>query len=108
MRTKEGFTTVEIFNLIAIYAETKGYDTRLFTEEFPKMNDLFEFEQKGVDYIHLLKNGELKISIYFDRHSILAWDMPPYYELWDRVDIERFELSEDEEIKMYDKVKKLI
>ncbi|MGL5751990.1 MAG: hypothetical protein ACRCXT_15770 [Paraclostridium sp.] len=101
---------VEAFNLIGQDAGTKGYDIVYFKTLMPKLvksESDYEFEYKHMHYIHLIKDDDVQFSIYFDEFglgSILPGS--PYYELYDRFDIERF-FEEDVE-ELFKRIKELI
>ncbi|MGL5507541.1 MAG: hypothetical protein ACRDB0_06540 [Paraclostridium sp.] len=78
-------SNVKVFNEIGEMATNKGLEVVFFYDERFK-----------VDYIHILQEQSLFISIYFDRFSKLALDMPPYYELYDLQDVYRYLLKEKE------------
>ena len=99
---------VPLFNLIGCYADQKGYDVVYFKTLMPKGRD-DNFEYKYMHYIHLYKDEEMKISIYFDKHNLGSmFPEYPYYELYDRCDTERFLDTDEEEMNLFDRVQELI
>lgn len=85
------------FNTIADIAKSKGYEVRLF-------EDMRFFDRK--DFIHILKNENLYLSIYFDKYPTMAFGMPAHFELYDMEDTEKFLLNEKEDL--INRVKELI
>lgn len=98
---------IEAFNLIGQDAETKGYDVVYFKSLWPYMSENFVMKFKYMHYIHLIKDEEMKYSIYFDEFN-LGSIVPdgPYYELYDTCDIERF--PQEYEKELFDRIKELI
>lgn len=97
---------VAVFILIGAYAESKGYDKVFFKAKHKNIHGDTEYEY--MHYIHLYKDGSLKLSIYYDYADLGAWVGVPYYELYDRCDIERFGTTDEEEMDLFDRVKELI
>ena len=99
---------VPLFNLIGCYADQKGYDVVYFKTLMPKGRD-DNFEYKYMHYIHLYKDEEMKISIYFDKHNLgCMFPEYPYYELYDRCDTERFLNTDEEAMNLFNRVKELM
>lgn len=92
---------IEVFNTIGNMLP-KGYEPIYFKAKFPKIN--IDEEGRIIDdygylhYIHIVKNGDLKISIYFDDASIGSLIEVPYYELYDLDDVYRYLTNEEEDL----------
>ena len=103
---------VDLFNKIGFMAETLGYNPVYFKVLNPKIKNIengFEFEYKYMHYIHLYKDEEMKISIYFDKHNLgCMFPEYPYYELYDRCDTERFLNTDEEAMNLFNRVKELM
>ena len=97
---------IPLFNLIGEYGESKGYDVVYFKSVVPKNSK----EHKYMNYIHLYKDEELNISIYFNTFDIEIFEVNSYYELYrsDTAETERFFATIEEERRLFDTVKKLI
>ena len=93
---------VSLFNKIGAYAESVGYYIHFFKSK--QMSNNFDRPQiVDVHYIHIYKEDYLKVSIYFDGdNSILSTMGVPYYEIYVGGDVERFLMSDEEEMKLYD------
>ena len=97
------YSEIDLFNKLGFMAGTLGYNPVYFKVLHPKFIETengFEFDYKYMHYIHLYKNEDMKISIYYDKYNIGAmFPEEPYYELYDKCDIERFlETEEDRRI----------
>ena len=97
---------MHLFNLIGEYGESKGYDVVYFKSVVPKNSK----EHKYMKYIHLYKDEELNISIYFNTFDIEVFKVNSYYELYisDTGEAERFWATIEDEKRLFDTVKKLI
>ena len=102
---------VEIFNVIGAYAESQKYNPLYFKVAHSKEVDeeLNDTVIKYMHYIHLYKDEELVISIYFDEHNLgMMYPEFKYYELYHKGNVERFLKTNEDEIRLFDKVIKLI
>ena len=108
------YSEVDLFNKIGFMAETLGYEPVYFKTLMPKciVNEVeneFEFDHKYMHYIHLYKNEDMKISIYYDKYNIGAmFPEEPYYELYDKCDVERFLDTEEDRSELLNRLKELI
>ena len=106
------YSEVELFNKIGFMASTLGYVPVYFKVLHPKLvGDIsnYEFEYKYMHYIHLCKEDGMKISIYYDKYNLGAmFPEQPYYELYDRCDIERFLDTEEDKGELLNRLSKLL
>lgn len=106
------YSEVHLFNEIGDMVENLGYTPVYFKVLHPKMlknKNGFEIINKYMHYIHLYKNEEMKVSIYYDKYnlgSILPEE--PYFELYDRCDIERFLDTEEDINNLLNRLNELI
>lgn len=118
-RTIQEHSEKAIFNEIGAYAIERGYEVILFKSKIPKLKDLknndveidFEDAIELVDmhYIHILKDEVLKVSIYYDEYNAASFvPSSSYYEIYDMIDIERFNDNEDGKIALFEEAKKLL
>ena len=108
----QNLSEITLLNLIGYYAEEKGYTSVYFKSKMPKpvtKDGGFEIEYEYMHYVHLVKDEKMKVSIYYDE-SNLGSIVPegPYYELYDRCDVERFLNTDEEEMNLFNRVKELI
>ena len=89
---------IPLFNLIGHYADTKGYGVVYFKVLMKS------YEEKYMHYIHLYKDEDMKVSIYFDDCNYIHF---PYYEIYFAGDVERFSNTEKSEMELFDVVKEL-
>ena len=90
------YSEVDLFNKIGFMAETLGYEP-------------VYFKYKYMHYIHLYKDGGMQISIYCDKYNIGAmFPEEPYYELYDKCDVERFLDTEEDRSELLNKLKELL
>ena len=63
-----------------------------------------------MNYIHLYKDEELNISIYFNTFDIEIFEVNSYYELYrsDTAETERFFATIEAEKNLFNKIKELI
>lgn len=105
--TYTNISEIDVFNLIGNAVEEKGYVAIYWKWKRPSMlgsyNDIQEW--KWVHYIHILKDEDLRLSIYYDEHDAMALMGIPYYELYYGGDIERFPVSDEAEMELFDRVK---
>lgn len=107
---------VDLFNKIGFMAETLGYEPVYFKTLMPKcivdeVDNEFEFEidYKYMHYIHLYKDEGMQISIYYDKYNIGAmFPEEPYYELYDKCDVERFLDTEEDRSELLNRLKELL
>lgn len=101
---------IPLFNLIGGYAEEKGYNAVYFKVLRPKIATVDgDFEYKYMYYIHLYKDDEMKLSIYYDKYNLGSMFLEcPYFELYDKLNIKRFLDIDEDKIDLFDKVKELI
>ena len=106
------YSEVELFNKIGFMASALGYVPVYFKVLHPKLvGDIsnYEFEYKYMHYIHLCKEDGMKISIYYDKYNLGAmFPEQPYYELYDRCDIERFLDTEEDKGELLNRLSKLL
>lgn len=106
------YSEIDLFNKIGFMAGTLGYNPVYFKALNPKLNKIengFEFVYKYMHYIHLYKNEDMKISIYYDKYNIGAmFPEEPYYELYDKCDVERFLDTEEDRRNLLNRLKELI
>ena len=106
------YSEIDLFNKLGFMARTLGYNPVYFKVLHPKFIETengFEFDYKYMHYMHLYKNEDMKISIYYDKYNIGAmFPEEPYYELYDKCDIERFLETEEDRRNLFNKVKELI
>ena len=88
------YSEVDLFNKIGFMARTLGYDP-------------VYFKYKYMHYIHLYKNEDMQISIYYDKLGAM-FPEKPYYELYDKCDIERFLDTEEDRSELLNKLKELL
>lgn len=89
---------IEIFNKIGELAINKNYNVVFFKA---KVINSFGEELKLVDmhYIHIYKNEELKISIFYDREgTTLSYLGQPYYELYNGYNTKCFLYDEEDKL----------
>lgn len=92
---------IEVFNTIGDILP-KDCEPIYFKSKFPK----FHIDEEGriiddygyLHYIHINKNGNLKVSIYFDNDSVGSLMEEPYYELYDLCDVYRYLIGEEEDL----------
>lgn len=105
---------VDLFNKIGLMAGTLGYNPVYFKVLYPKFIETengfeFDFDYKYIHYIHLYKNEDMQISIYYDKYNIVAmFPEEPYYELYDNCDVERFLDTEEGRSELLNRLKELI
>ena len=106
------FSEIDLFNKIGLMTEILGYTPVYFKVLNPKMvdsGDSFSFEYKYMHYIHLYKNEEMKISIYYDKYNLGAmFPGEPYYELYDMCYVERFLDTEEDRNDLLNRLKELL
>lgn len=106
-------SNVDVFNEIGEYAKGKNLNVLYFKVKMPvaatrfitSIEDMNKLELGEVDYIHLYDNKEynLILSIYYDTKSMNSMIDCPYYEVFDRGDVERFFNDEKEQMLEYAK-----
>lgn len=89
---------IPLFNLIGHYADNKGYGVVYFKV-------LMKLEEEYMHYIHLYKDEDLEVSIYFDNFNYIHF---PYYEMYYCSDVQRFSNSTMGEMELLDTIKKII
>lgn len=103
---------IDLFNEIGEIVENLGYTPVYFKVLKPKMietEDAFEIISKYMYYIHLFKNEEMKISIYYDKYNLGAmFPEEPYFELYDLNGVERFLDTEEDRNNLLNRLKELI
>ncbi|MGL5717994.1 MAG: hypothetical protein ACRCX2_33635 [Paraclostridium sp.] len=111
----EEYSEVDLFNKIGFMAETLGYNAIYFKSLMPKLvsyEDGYRYENNYMHYIHLEKDGDLMISIYYDEHNMGAmFPEAPYYELYRPYsggDIERFVDTEEDRLNLLETLKTII
>ena len=106
------YSEVDLFNKIGFIAGTLGYNPVYFIVLHPKFivtENGFEFDYKYMHYIHLYKNEDMQISIYYDKYNLGAmFPEKPYYELYDNCDVERFLDTDEDIINLLNRLKELI
>ena len=106
------YSEIDLFNKIGFMLGTLGFKPVYFKVLHPKFIETengFEFDYKYMHYMHLYKNEDMKISIYYDEYNIGAmFPEEPYYELYDRCDTERFLDTDEDRRNLFNKVKGLI
>lgn len=106
------YSEIDLFNKIGFMAGTLGYHPVYFKALNPKVKNIengFEFEYKYMHYIHLYKDEDVKISIYYDKCNLGAmFPEEPYYELYDREDVERFLDTDEDRNNLLNRLKELI
>ena len=89
---------IEIFNKIGEFAINKNYNVVFFKV---KAINSFGEELKLADihYIHIYKNEELKISIFYDKEgTTLSYLGQPYYELYNGRSTKCFICGEEDKL----------
>jgi hypothetical protein len=91
-------SNVDVFNEIGEYAKGKNLNVLYFKVKMPvtatrfitSIEDMNKLELGEVDYIHLYDNKEynLILSIYYDTKGMNIMIDCPYYEVFDRRDVE--------------------
>ena len=103
---------INLFNKIGLMSETLGCNPVYFKVEQPKLTNFegtFEFEYKYMHYIHLYKDDDMKISIYYDKYNLGSMlSEEPYFELYDRCDVERFFDTEEDINNLLSRVNDLL
>jgi len=106
------YSEIDLFNKIGFMAETLDYNPVYFKVLNPKIKSIengFEFDYKYMHYIHLYKNEVMKISIYYDKYNLGAmFPEQPYYELYDKCDVERFLDTDEDRRNLLNRLKELI
>ena len=106
------YSEVDLFNKIGFMAGTLGYHPVYFKVLHPKFIETengFEFDYKYMHYMHLYKNEDMQISIYYDKYNLGAmFPEEPYYELYDKCDVERFLDTEEDRSELLNKLKELL
>lgn len=111
------YSEIDLFNKIGFMAETLGYNPVYFKTLMPKCivyeeveNEFeFEFDYRHIHYIHLYKDEDMKISIYYDKYNLGAmFPEEPYYELYDKCDVERFLDTEEDRSELLNRLKELL
>ena len=106
------YSEVDLFNKIGFMAETLGYNPVYFKALKPMLMETengFKMGQEYMHYIHLYKDEDMKISIYYDKYNLGAmFPEKPYYELYDKCDIERFLDTEEDRSELLNKLKELL
>ena len=103
---------VDLFNKIGFIAETLGYHPVYFKALKPMLMETengFKMGEEYIHYIHLYKGEYIKISIYYDKYNL--WSMfpeEPYYELYDKCDVERFLDTEEDRSELLNRLKELL
>ena len=105
------YSEIDLFNNIGFLVETLGYTPVYFKVLHPKMLETekgFEIINKYMHYIHLYKDEEMKISIYYDKYNLGAmFPEEPYFELYDKCDIERFLDTEEDRNNLLNRFKEV-
>ena len=106
------YSEVDLFNKIGFMAETLGYNPVYFKALKPMLMETengFKMCQEYMHYIHLYKDEDMKISIYYDKYNLGAmFPEEPYYELYDKCDVERFLDTEEDRSELLNKLKELL
>ena len=106
------YSEVDLFNKIGFMAETLGYNPVYFKALKPMLMETengFKMGQEYMHYIHLYKDEDMKISIYYDKYNLGAmFPEQPYYELYDMCDVERFLDTEEDKSELLNRLKELL
>lgn len=106
------YSEVDLFNKIGFMAGTLGYHPVYFKALKPMLMETengFKMGQEYMHYIHLYKDEDMKISIYYDKYNLGAmFPEEPYYELYDMCYVERFLDTEEDRSELLNKLKELL
>lgn len=106
------YSEVDLFNKIGFIAETLGYNPVYFKVLKPMLMETengFKMGEEYMHYIHLYKDEDMQISIYYDKYNIGPMFLEePYYELYDMCDVERFLDTEEDKSELLNRLKELL
>ena len=106
------YSEIDLFNKIGVIVKPLGYNPIYFKVSMPKFIEVgedLEFDYKYMHYIHLYKNEDMKISIYYDKYNLGAmFPEQPYYELYNKCDVERFLDTEEDRNELLNRLNELL
>ena len=106
------YSEIGLFNAVGLMARDLGYEVVYFkslTPSFLGFGEDLEIDYKYIHFIHLYKDEELKISIYYDKYNLAPmFPEQPYFELYDRLDTERFLDTEEDRNNLVNRLSELL